>query len=150
MATKPRPSWVAATPQRQHQNACENPISLTERDRAGNLAGEVPIIIPRRACIRHRHRSEERIHAQSLHLKYLIRLLHNLPQTDRFLQLGFPFQPRLGGLGIQGVQASQSTVVVNRTRIYCSCVVDGVGTRARTGRSDVLVWTIRIFFATEG
>lgn len=107
---------------------------LTEWNRASDLAREVSIIVPRRAHVGHQRRGEERIHTQRLHLEHLIRLLHDFPQPDRFLQLGLPLQPCLGSLGVQGVQASQSAVVVNRTRVYRTSVVNGLGTRTRTLR----------------
>ena len=128
---------------------CGNKKSLTERNRASNLSGEVPIVVPRWTRVCHQRRGKERIHAQSLYLKHLVRLLNNLPQPDRFLQLGLPLQPRLGRLGVQGVQASHSSIMVNRARVHSSSVADDVGTRARAGRSDALVWTLCLFFTTE-
>jgi len=149
MATRPRPPWPCITPKVQYQKICENSRSLTERNRAGNFAGESLTTDPRRARVLHQRRSRERAHAQSLHFKHLVRLLLNLPRLDRFFQFGFPLQPCLGRLGVQGVQASQSTIVVNRTRKYRSSVVDGIGTGTRTWRSDARVWTLRILFTTE-
>jgi hypothetical protein len=122
--------------------------SLTERSRASDIAREVPVIIPR-SRVRPRRRSEVRIHTQSLHLKHLVRLLHNLSQPNRLLQLGLPVQPRLDGLGVQGIQTSQPTVVMDRTRVNHSSVVDSVGAHAHTGRTDVLGWTFYAFFPTK-
>ena len=89
----------------------------TKRYRTSNLALEISIIIPRRSRIRQQRRREERVHFQDLQLKHFIRLPHDLPQPNRFLQLGLPLHSFLGGLGKQGVKTFQSTIVVDCTGV---------------------------------
>ena len=147
MATRPRPSGVAValvSARNSHRQR-----RLTERNRASDLAREISVIIPRRSRVRKKHRSEECVHTEGLHFKHLIRLLHDLSQPYRLLQFSLPLQPRLGGLGKQGVEAPQSTVVVNRTGVYRSTIIYGVWTCARSRGAGVLVLTICLPSTTE-
>ena len=50
------------------------------------------------SLVRRTRGREKRVHTQGRHLENLILLLHDLPQSYRFLQLGFPLQLYLGGL----------------------------------------------------
>ncbi len=86
---------------------------LTEGHRAGYLARECLPVAPRRVACRHHRGDQERVRTERLDLEDLVRVLHDLPQSDRLLQLRLPLVPRRSGFRKDGVQAAKSAVVVN-------------------------------------
>ena len=100
---------------------------LTEWHRASDLARERILVIPRRASRARTHRRyQERIRAERLNLEDLVRVLHDLPQADRLLQLLLPLVARLLGFREHSVQASKATIVVDGAREHESGIGRGL------------------------
>ena len=91
---------------------------LTEGNRASDFASESVLVARRRVRVAHDRGHQERVRAERFDLEYLVRILHDLPQANGLLKLLLPLGPCLGRLREDGVQPTQTTIVMNGTRVH--------------------------------
>lgn len=111
-----RPQWLSM----KHQHVALRLYQelLTEGNRASDFASESVLVAPRRVRVAHDRGHQERIRAERLDLEYLVRILHDLPQANGLLKLLLPLGPGLSRLREDGVQPTQTTIVMNGTRVH--------------------------------
>ena len=79
-----------------------------------------------------------------LDFEHLVRVLHDLAQSDRLLQLLLPLAPRLRRLREHGVQPAEAAIVVDRARVNEPRVRRGLGGGRSAG------WSARVATVSIG